>query len=74
MNVFQSSICGCNFMQSRRYFIFFEFGPAPKMRRPAGANLRRKRTHDHFRVRQATQTDIREYFGCPECVAPLEMP
>jgi hypothetical protein len=38
MNVFQSSICGCNFMQSRRYFIFFEFGPAPKMRRPAGAS------------------------------------
>jgi hypothetical protein len=44
------------------------------MRRPAGASPRRKRTRDHFRVRLATQTDARGHFGCPKCVAPLEMP
>jgi hypothetical protein len=44
------------------------------MRRAAGANPRRKRTHDHFPVRQATQTDARGQFGRPKCAAPLEMP
>jgi hypothetical protein len=40
------------------------------MRRPAGASPRRKRTHDHFRVRQAMQTDARGHFGHLKCVAP----
>jgi hypothetical protein len=34
---------------------------------------RRKRTHDHFRVSEATQTDKRGQFGRPKYVAPLEM-
>jgi hypothetical protein len=54
--------------------MFFEFWHAPKMRRAAGANPRRKRTHDHFPVRQATQTDARGQFERLKCVVPLEMP
>jgi hypothetical protein len=44
MNLFQPSICGCNFVQSQRYFMFFEFWSAPKIRRAAGSNPRRKET------------------------------
>jgi hypothetical protein len=28
----------------------------------------------HFRVRQATQMNVREQFNRPKCVAPLEIP